>query len=102
MAYRFRITVEPLGETGGQPLVFEAANHDDILAIVERMGTKLALGRDTIASLGVGLKLVSAVANEQRSNPMFAQLRTALRDVTMQLKQMPVAGASEEKVGRLL
>ena len=45
-SYRYRITVEMLtGAKGeaveGRSLTFEAANHDDILAIVERMRTRL-------------------------------------------------------------
>jgi hypothetical protein len=57
-AYRYRITVEALTNAKGEPmegrtLSFEAANHDDILGIVERMKTRLPFDGDTVASLGV-------------------------------------------------
>ena len=37
----------------GRSLTFEAANHDYILGIMERMRTKLPFDGDTVASLGV-------------------------------------------------
>ena len=63
-SYRYKITVEALNGAKGEPmegrsLSFEAANHDDILGIVERMRTRLPFDADTIASLGVGLEACS-------------------------------------------
>ena len=78
-SYRYRITVETLTGSIGEPmegrsLSFEAANHDDILGIVERMRPRLPFDGDTIASLGVGLKLFSEVTLMQRNDPMFAAI----------------------------
>jgi Domain of Unknown Function with PDB structure (DUF3861) len=94
-SYRYRITVEALTDAKGEPvqgrrLSFEAANHDDILAIVERMQTKLPFNADAVASLGVGLKLFSEVALVHRANPMFEGIRPALGEFVQGLKQMPV------------
>ena len=90
-SYRYRITVEALTGAKGEPvegraLTFEAANHDDILGIVERMRAGLPFDGDTIASLGVGLKLFSEVALMHRNDPMFADIRPALREFVRGLK----------------
>src|ERR1700761_4382500 len=91
-SYRYRITVEALRGSKGEPverptLSFEAANHDDILEIVERMRARLPFDGDTVASLGVGLKLFSEVALMQRNDPMFAMIRPALNEFLRGLKQ---------------
>jgi len=105
-SYRYKITVEALTGAKGEPvegraLSFEAANHDDILGIVERMQTRLPFDGDTIASLGVGLKLFSEVALMQRNDPMFATIRPALSDFVRGLKQRS-AGELPTGPGRLL
>ena len=93
-SYRYRITVEMLtGAKGeaveGRSLTFEAANHDDILGIVERMRSRLPFDANTTASLGVGLKLFSEVALVHRTDPMFASIRPALSEFIGSLKKRP-------------
>ena len=93
-SYRYRITVEMLtGAKGeaveGRRLTFEAANHDDILGIVERMRSHLPFDENTTASLGVGLKLFSEVALVHRTDPMFASIRPALSEFIGSLKKRP-------------
>jgi hypothetical protein len=93
-SYRYRITVEKLADAKGQPvhdesLSFYAANHDDILAIVNRLQAKLPFDAGTVASLGVGLKLFSEVALAHRNNPIFEQMRPALSEFIQELKQLP-------------
>jgi len=105
-SYRYRVTVEALTGAKGEPvegrtLSFEAANHDDILGIVERMQTRLPFDSDTVASLGVGLKLFSEVALTQRNDPMFATIRPALGEFVRGLKQQPETVGSDGP-GRLL
>jgi hypothetical protein len=95
-SYRYRVTVEKLSDAKGEPvhgqtLSFYAANHDDILVIVERLQTKLRLDAGTAASLGLGLKLFSEVTLMRRKDPMFAQIRPALSEFIEQLKQLPEA-----------
>ena len=95
-SYRYKITVEALTGAKGEPvegrtLSFEAANHDDILGIVERMRARLPFDADTIASLGVGLKLFSEVTLMQRNDPMFAMIRPALSEFVRGLKQRSAA-----------
>ena len=105
-SYRYKITVEALTGAKGEPmegrsLSFEAANHDDILGIVERMRTRLPFDGDTIASLGVGLKLFSEVTLMQRNDPMFAMIRPALSEFVRGLKQRSAA-EPPVSLGRLL
>ncbi|HEY0161817.1 MAG TPA: DUF3861 domain-containing protein [Edaphobacter sp.] len=92
--YRYRITVEKLtdakGEAAdGQSLSFYASNHDDILAIVNRLEEKLPMAAGTVASLGVGLKLFGEVALMHRNDPLFSEIRPALAAFIQQLKQLP-------------
>ncbi|WP_353071847.1 DUF3861 domain-containing protein [Tunturiibacter gelidiferens] len=99
-SYRYKITVEALTGAKGEPvegrtLSFETANHDDILGIVERMRAWLPFDSHTVASLGVGLKLVSEVALMERNDPMFAAIRPALGEFVRGLKQRPETIASE-------
>jgi hypothetical protein len=97
-SFRYRVTVEKLSDAKGDPvhgecLSFYTANHDDILAIVERMQAKLPMDAGTAASLGVGLKLFSEVALIRKDDPMFAEIRPAVRDFMMKLKGTPAANA---------
>jgi uncharacterized protein DUF3861 len=94
-SYRYKITVEALTGAKGEPvegqtLSFEAANHDDLLGIVERMRARLPFDGDTVASLGIGLKLFSEVALMQWNDPMFAMIRPALNEFVRGLKQRSV------------
>jgi hypothetical protein len=91
-SYRYKITVEALTGAKGEPvegqtLSFEAANHDDLLGIVDRMRARLPFDSDTVASLGIGLKLFSEVALVQRNDPMFETIRPALGEFVRGLKQ---------------
>lgn len=92
--YRYRITVEKLTDAKGeavrgQSLTFYAANHDDILEIVEKLETRLPFDAGTVASLGVGLKLFSGVALVHRDHPIFTEIHPALSEFIQQLKQHP-------------
>jgi hypothetical protein len=105
-SYRYRVTVEPLAGAKGEPvkgqaLSFEAANHDDILGVVERMSARLPFDGATIASLGVGLKLFSEVALAHRNDPMFAMIQPALNEFMRGLKQRS-AEESPKSLGALL
>ncbi len=105
-SYRYKITVEALTGAKGEPvegrtLSFEAANHDDILGIVDRMQARLPFDGDTIASLGVGLKLFFEVALMQRHDPMFSVIQPALSEFVKDLKQRSATEAPAS-LGRLL
>ena len=98
-SYRYRITVEKLRDARGQPvhdesLSFYASNHDDILAIVKKLDTKLPFDAGTAASLGVGLKLFGEVVLTHRNDPMFAEIHPALSEFIQQLKQPETSAAA--------
>ncbi|MFI8415391.1 DUF3861 domain-containing protein [Serratia sp. NPDC078593] len=96
LGHRFRITVEALSDRQGEPvektpLVFEVENHDDILAIVERIQGRedLAFGAENSAAFAVGLKLFSEVMIEHRKHPVFTPLREAFKAFMVGLKKGP-------------
>lgn len=89
--YRYRITVEPIEGPKGErieqaPLVFEAANHDEILELVERRRQRRDFDGNTAACLMIGLKLFSEVVLQNRKEPLFAPLFPHLRDFIHRLK----------------
>jgi hypothetical protein len=69
------------------------------LGIVDRMRARSPFDSDTVASLGIGLKLFSEVALVQRNDPKFAMIR--LGEFVRKLKKEPEAIASGSP-GRLL
>jgi Domain of Unknown Function with PDB structure (DUF3861) len=83
-SYRYKITVETLTGAKGDPvegriLSFEAANHDDILGIVERMQARLPFDEVTVASLGGGVEAFlrgyvdAAERSDVRDDPACAE-----------------------------
>ena len=88
--HRFRITVEPIAsETTSAALQFEVDNHDDIVAIAQRVPTRLGLDEDETRALIVGAKLLGEVVLKHRAEEPFSQLRPALREFMQQLKSDP-------------
>ena len=91
--YSYRITVTPTGAPGeGEalrpPFSFEATNHDDIIAIVERARASSGLTPDDAASMAVGLKLLGEVMLREKGNPLFDPLRGGMRDFIGKLKAL--------------
>lgn len=93
--HRYQITVEHLADAHGnpsthpEPLRFEAGNHDDILAIAERMRGRGEFPPDTANALAVGLKLFSEVMLENRGHPLFADFAPHFRAFMQHLKKSP-------------
>lgn len=74
----YRITVEYLSDAEGnpqqsEPLVFEAASHDEIHGIVELVRNSEILDAQSTAALVVGQKLLGGVVKDNRKNPVFAE-----------------------------
>lgn len=95
--HRYRITVEHVADADGhpvtrEPLRFEAGNHDDILAIVERMRGRGDFDPQAAAAFAVGLKLFSETLLEHRDHPLFADLRPHFQQFMKQLKKGPAPG----------
>lgn len=86
--YRYRITVEALTDNAAQPhLSFETVNHDDIMAVVQRIDGKIALDANATRAFAVGLKLFGETILQNRENPLFQQIRPAFGDFMRTLKQ---------------
>jgi hypothetical protein len=90
-AYRYRIRVESLAHHGGtvhveDALSFEVANHDDILAIVDRVNAATAFDRNDATALAIGLKLFTGVMLQHRHDPLFADVQLAMRAFIGNLK----------------
>lgn len=80
MKHQFRITVEQIPDdedkaTVHPPLTFTATNHDNILAIVERIQARNQFTPETAAAFAVGLKLFGEVMLEHRHDPLFADFQ---------------------------
>jgi len=95
--HRYRISIEHLALPDGSPpphassLSFETGNHDDIIAIVERMRQRGDLPEAEATSFAVGLKLFSEVMLQNRSLPLFADFAPHFKAFMQQLKQRPDA-----------
>lgn len=83
-AHRYRIRVEALsrpddGRHDEDALSFEIANHDDVLAIVDRVRAAGTFDRNEAAALAVGLKLFAGVMLRHRHDPLFAEVQPTMR-----------------------
>jgi hypothetical protein len=99
--HRYRITVEHIADQDGQAIApppslqFEALNHDDILAVVERVRAKSDFDAQTATNLAVGLKLFGEVMLMNRDHPLFAELKPHFGDFMKRLK----SGAAGRQAG---
>ncbi len=89
--HRYKVTLEHLADAHGapsthKPLQFEVGNHDDIIAIVERLRHRDDFTDENAAALGVGLKLFSEVMLENRENPLFSAFRPHFTQFMKDLK----------------
>ena len=95
-SYRYRVTVEQIADGKGQPvegersLVFEAACHNELLGIVDRVREKRVVANaNAAAAMVVGLKLFGEVVIAERKEPMFAEVHAALGTFIRGLKACP-------------
>jgi hypothetical protein len=103
--HRYRITIEHLATPKGDaplqpPLRFEAVNHDEILGIVARIRASAQYDEDEAAALGIGLKLFSEVMLKRRDDPLFAEIRPAMRAFIGGLKERNRSAADEAAPAR--
>lgn len=90
--HHYRVTVDYLADADNQPvnvapLQFDAPNHDDVFALIDKMSSHTDLGRDDVARFVVGLKLMSEVMLENRDNPLFAALKPHFSAFMQELKK---------------
>lgn len=75
--HRYRITVERLAEqdeAASAPLQFGVGNHDEILALIERIRSQGRFDPDSAAAFGLGLKLFGETLLDNRDSPPFDAL----------------------------
>lgn len=92
MSYRYRVLVENFGvprggEVSSRELCFEAKQHDDLFAIVDRVRQGGTVSPDEAESFAVGLKLFSEVALKHRKDPLFAEFMPHLGAFIQGLKR---------------
>jgi hypothetical protein len=98
-SYRYKVTVEKIADAKGQPvsgesMSFDAVNHDDILSVASRVTSRMSFDTHLASQMAIGLKLFSEVALIRKDDPLFADIRPAIRDFIMQLKAMPEKNAA--------
>lgn len=91
--HRYRITLEhlsgPKEETPlNEPLSFETGNHDDLFVILDRALNKGILDAENARSLALGLKLFTEVMLKNRDEPIFEDIRPAMRAFIKQWKAL--------------
>lgn len=76
------------GRAPGKPasVTFEHINHDDIIAIVERMRSNSGLAPEAAAAVAVGTKLLGEVMIKEKTNPLFNPLRAGFHGFIAALK----------------
>ena len=91
-SHHYRITVEHLSDPHGNApnppasLQFDAANHDELLGIIERIRAREEFDADTSASFALGLKLLGEVMLTHRDHPLFTELGPAFGQFMKRLK----------------
>ncbi|SFK53152.1 DUF3861 domain-containing protein [Lysobacter sp. cf310] len=84
-SHRYRVRVTALGESEAE-VSFEVEQHDDLLAIVQRVRDGSPYSSDDAGALAIGLKLFSGVMLAHRDDPLFADIRPAVRVLIGNLK----------------
>lgn len=92
--HRYKVTVEHLADPQGvpssqAPLQFEVGNHDDIIAVVERLRSRGDFDANTATAFGVGLKLFGEVMLENKDHPLFASFAPHFGQFMKELKKGP-------------
>ena len=92
--HRYRVTLEHIADAQGAasthaPLQFEVGNHDDIIAIVERLRNRGDFSQESAAAFGLGIKLFSEVMLEDKENPLFSSFRPHFAQFMKELKAGP-------------
>ncbi|MFT2214852.1 DUF3861 family protein [Rhizobium giardinii] len=93
--YTYEVSVRLVrGRDGHAPdkpasVTFEHNNHDDIIAIVDRMRGNSGLAPEAAAAVAVGTKLLGEVMLKEKHNPLFNPLRAGFHAFIAALKNTP-------------
>lgn len=89
--HRYRLTLEHIAAIKAEtplhePLQFEAVNHDDLFAIIERLREARLFPGDESTAFAVGLKLFTETMLMHRDHPLFSELQGPIGDFMKKLK----------------
>ena len=92
MGHLYRIRVDHVQDAhgvaqDGRFVEFTAENHDDIIAIIDRVRGKAVVPEDEAAAFSVGLKLLGEVMLRHRKEPLFTDFGDAFMHFMKRLKQ---------------
>ena len=101
MSHKYRVTLEHVADNQGKPVtgqqvVFETENHDDILALMQRIRDKMPLDEASSQAFCLGLKLFGEVMLQHRDYPLFAEFAPHFGSFMKSLKK---AGPNESPRG---
>lgn len=96
--HRYRVTLEHVAaaregqELHAGPLVFEAINHDDLFAVVQKVKERGILPENEATNLAIGLKLLGEVVIHHRNEAFYEDIYASLAAFIGKLKSAePVA-----------
>lgn len=89
----YRLTLEHLEDPKGNPvtkppLQFEARNHDDLYAIVDRIKAKGLFDAQEATAFAIGLKLFREVMLHNRGSEVFRELDPHMGEFMKALKKL--------------
>ena len=99
-SHKYRVRLDVLNEhtpstlAGNTLLRFEIQNHDDILAIAERLKVGTPFAEPEAYALAVGVKLFTGVMLAHSSDPLFSDIQPAMRAFIRNLKSQVAASLS--------
>ncbi|MDH7804530.1 MULTISPECIES: DUF3861 family protein [unclassified Rhizobium] len=100
-SYTYEVSVKLVrGRDGHAPdkaayVTFEHNNHDDIIAIVDRMRGSSGLAPEAAAAVALGTKLLGEVMLKEKHNPLFNPLRAGFHAFITALKNTPTSERTE-------
>ncbi|WP_370675969.1 DUF3861 family protein [Pleomorphomonas sp. PLEO] len=80
--HRFRITVDAISETPGQPLTFEFGSHDDLIGLANRLGKT----GDEDLLFFVGLKMFGEALLARKDDPLLKDFRPHFGELMKSIK----------------
>jgi hypothetical protein len=101
--YRYRITVEMISpDPATSPaLQFETENHDDIIAIANRMSGRFDLDEESAKSMAIGMKLFGEIVLKNRAREPFTTIRPAIAGFIKAIKAASSSATSQPGPGSI-
>ncbi len=90
--HQYRITIEQLSNTQGEPVTqepftFLARNHDNLFNVIEKVQSSGQFNADDSAAMALGLKLFTEIVLERRNEPLFCDFYPQIGAFMQKLKK---------------